>query len=85
MDTKITLSFDKDTIEAAKAFAAEHNMSLSRLTELLYRKITEQLYPNLEELPVSDWVNMVAEGQPVYTRKSRSRKELKEAYHSSKK
>lgn len=40
MDTKITLSFDQKIIEKAKDFAATQGMSLSRLTEFLYEKIT---------------------------------------------
>ena len=37
MDAKVTLHFDKDAIEKAKEFAAANNISLSRLTELLYQ------------------------------------------------
>jgi hypothetical protein len=85
MDTKVTLSFDKDTIEAAKTFAASHNISLSRLTEFLYKKLTEHSYSSLEELPISDWVDIVSEGEAAYNRKPRSRKDLKADYYSSKK
>lgn len=71
MDTKLTLHFDREVIEKAKAFAAENNISLSRLTEFLYRRITSGNYRNLEDLPVSDWVNQVSEGKATYIKRSR--------------
>jgi hypothetical protein len=85
MDNKITLSFDENVINKAKAFAEANHISLSRLTELLYRKITEGNYKNLEELPIADWVNMVAEGEVEYKTKPRSRKDLKKGFFDSKK
>ncbi len=78
MDTKVTLHFDRDTIEKAKEFAAENNISLSRLTEFLYKKIISGNYKNLEEFPISDWVNQVAEGDAVYKR--RNRKSIKDEF-----
>ncbi|REG81549.1 DUF6364 family protein [Algoriphagus antarcticus] len=84
MDAKVTLSFDKDVIDRAKVFAEHHNISLSRLTEYLYSQITSKNYKSLEELPVSDWVDFVAEGRIEY-RKSPSRKDLKDDFFSSKK
>ncbi len=83
MDAKLTLHFNSDVIEKAKGFAAENNISLSRLTEFLYKKITSGEYKNLEELPVADWVMQVAEGQAEYKR--RTKKEMKEEYYKSKK
>ena len=71
MDTKVTLHFDKEVIEKAKEFAAANNISLSRLTEFLYRQITSGNYKTLEEFPVNDWVNQVAEGEAVYIRRNR--------------
>jgi hypothetical protein len=85
MDNKITLSFDESVITKAKAFAEANNISLSRLTELLYRKITEGNYQSLEELPIADWVTMVAEGEVQYKTKSKSRKDLKNDFFDSKK
>ena len=78
MDTKVTLHFDRDIIEKAKEFAAENNISLSRLTEFLYKKIVSGNYANLEEFPISDWVNKVAEGEAVYKR--RNRKSVKDEF-----
>ena len=83
MDTKVTLNFDQDVINQAKAFAAENNISLSRLPEFLYQKITSGNYKSLEELPISDWVMQVSEGEAEYRR--RSRKSTKNEYLNSKK
>lgn len=83
MDAKITLSFDQEIIANAKTFAENHNISLSRLTEFLYSKIVSSNYPNLEELPISEWVNMVAEGEAQYNTKPKSREALKNEYYES--
>lgn len=81
MDTKITLSFDNDVIEAAKALAAEIGISLSRLTEILYLKVLETKRPVIiEELPISQWVQQIAEDGPVYITQKRSRQALKKAF-----
>jgi len=85
MDAKVTLSFDQAIINKAKKFADKNNISLSRLTEFLYSKITSGNYQSLEDMPVSDWVNMVSEGEIQYQTKSRSRKDLKTEYFKSKK
>jgi len=82
MDSKITLSFDKDIIRQAKEFADEKGISLSRLTEFIYRQMTSHNYHTLEELPISEWINVVAEETPEYT-KGHSRKKLKEEYFNS--
>ncbi|MGY6521803.1 MAG: DUF6364 family protein [Mongoliitalea sp.] len=84
MDAKITLSFNGEVIEKAKKFASDQNISLSRLTEFLYQKIVSGDYKSLDELPVSDWVSMLAEGEASYG-KSKTRKELKSSYFDSKK
>ncbi len=70
MDTKVTLSFDESVVVQAKAFAEANNISLSRLTEFLLSKVVSKKYRSLDELPVSDWVNMVSEGQAEYVRKN---------------
>jgi hypothetical protein len=79
MDTKLTLHFEKNVIEKAKEFASANNISLSRLTEYLYRQITSGDYKTFEEFPVADWVNEIAEGEPVY--KKRSRKNSRKEYY----
>jgi hypothetical protein len=85
MDSKITLSFDESVIAKAKKFADSQNISLSRLTEFLYRKITSENYKNLEALPVADWVNLLAEGETEYKTKQTSRKKLKREFLKNRK
>lgn len=85
MDAKLTLSLNNEVINSAKLFAEKNNISLSRLTEFLYRKLAENSYSNLEELPISDWVMMAAEGQAEYKTKSKSAKKLRDEYFDSKK
>ncbi|HYG52479.1 MAG TPA: DUF6364 family protein [Flavobacteriales bacterium] len=84
MDAKVTLSFDKQVIERAKKYAEKHNMSLSRLMEMVLDKITSNQYASIEDFPVSDWVMQVAEGPLEYTRKKKST-DLKSEYRSRKK
>lgn len=85
MDAKITLSFNEDIISKAKRFADDNNISLSRLTEFLYSKITSAHYQQLEDLPVADWVSMLAEGEVKYQKSTPSRKTLKKEYYKSRK
>lgn len=85
MDAKITLSFDADTIEKGKAYAKAQGISLSRLTEILLRKLTAGTYPNFGDLPVSDWVHMLSEGEAEYITKPKSSKQRKDEYYKKKK
>lgn len=85
MDTKITLSFNKEVIDRAKKYAEEHNMSLSRLMEFVLDRMTSKDYASLEELPIADWVNKVAEGEAVYVHKPKSSKALKSEHKNRKK
>ena len=85
MDNKVTLSFDTNVISDAKQYAQENNISLSRLTEMLLRKVTSQNYASLEAYPISDWVSMVAEGEVEYVTSPKSKKKLKAEYFKSKK
>jgi hypothetical protein len=86
MDVKITMSFSESVIEKAKRFAEDNNMSLSRLTEFLYEKITSGNYSSVEEFQISDWVSMVAEGPAEYaTAKRTKNKSRKKEYFESKK
>lgn len=85
MDAKITLSFDKEVIKKAKSFANANNISLSRLTEFLYRQITSGHYKGLEELPITDWVYMLAEGDTEYKTNLRNRKSMKDEFFNSRK
>ena len=85
MDSKITLSFDEGVIKKAKKYAADNNISLSRLIEFLLKKITTSAYYSLEGYPVSDWVSQVAEGEAEYKTKKKTRKSSKAEYFTSKK
>lgn len=85
MDAKVTLSFNQSIIEKAKAYAEQHNISLSRLVEFLLKQTTSGNYQSLEDIPIADWVNMVSEGTTEYQTKPKSRKDLKADYYSSKK
>jgi hypothetical protein len=85
MDAKITLSFNKNVIEKAKKYAEAHNMSLSRMMEVILDKITTKQYATIEELPISDWVNMLAEGKEAYVAKPKSNSKIKAQYHTRKK
>ncbi|MGE0021424.1 MAG: DUF6364 family protein [Draconibacterium sp.] len=83
MDAKLTLSFDSNVIEKAKAFADARGISLSRLTEYLYRQITAENYISVDDFPIADWVTQVAEGEATYKR--RTRKSTKDEYYNSRK
>ena len=85
MDAKITLSFNDSVIKQAKEYAKANNISLSRMVEFLLQKISSSNYKSLEEFPISEWVQQVAEGEAVYQTKHRSRKSAKEDFYTSKK
>lgn len=86
MDAKITLSFNAEIIDEAKNLADELGISLSRFTELIYRKAVAQGPKSLEDLPISTWVLQVAEEQAVYvTAKKQKRKALSDAFFESRK
>ena len=86
MDNKITLSFDEGIINKAKRYAEDNNISLSRLIEFLLKKVTSNNHTSLEEFPISDWVQQVAEGEAVYqTKTKKTRQEAKDEYFKSKK
>ena len=86
MDTKITLSFDEAVIKKAKQYAEDNGVSLSRMIEFLLKKITSSHYDTMEDYPISDWVQQLAEGEATYqTKKGRSRKKAKAEFYNSKK
>jgi len=86
MDNKITLSFNEAVIKKAKKYADNNNISLSRLVEFLLSKVTASNYSSLEDYPIADWVQQVADGQAVYqTKHKRTRKAAKAEYFASKK
>ena len=86
MDAKLTLSFNQDVVAKAKKYAADNNISLSRLIEHLLTQVTAKEYKSLEDFPVADWVSMIAEGEVEYKRTPKqSRKAIKDEFFSSKK
>lgn len=85
MDNKVTLSFDKDVIRRAKEFAASHNISLSRLVELLLLRTTMEQYSSLEDIPIASWVRELSQGNIDINVRKRTRKESKDEYFASKK
>ncbi|WP_443939046.1 DUF6364 family protein [Pedobacter sp. MW01-1-1] len=86
MDTKLTLSFNQEVVNKAKKYAADNNISLSRLIEHLLTQITSGEYKSIEAYPVADWVNMLAEGDAEYKKSpAKSRKESKDEFFASKK
>lgn len=84
MDTKVTLSFNEEIINKAKKYAADNQISLSRLIEFLLKKVTSNEYRSLEEYPIADWVSQIAEGKAEYHTKP-GRKPLKKEYFESRK
>ncbi|HEX7903721.1 MAG TPA: DUF6364 family protein [Chitinophagaceae bacterium] len=85
MDAKVTLSFDEGVVTRAKRFAEKNNISLSRLVEFLLQKTISENHSSLEDLPISEWVSIVAEGEAIYQTKKKTRKATKAEYFSSKK
>jgi len=84
MDAKVTLSFNEAVINKAKKFAEANNISLSRMIEFLLQKITSSHYQSMEDFPIAEWVQQIAEGETIYqTSKKRSRKAAKEAFYKS--
>lgn len=84
MDEKITLSFNKEVIKAGKEYAKSQGISLSRLTEILLRKLTSKDYQNIEDYPIADWVNTLSEGEVQYLNKRRSNADLRKDYRTKK-
>jgi hypothetical protein len=87
MDNKITLSFDQEVIARAKAFAESQGISLSRLTEFLFDKITSnpQAYNSLEDIPVADFIHLLAEPNSTYKTAAKSKKSQRDEFYESKK
>ena len=80
MDAKITLSFDESVIRRAKQYAEKHNISLSRLMEMILDKITANNYQNLEDIPLAGWVSEISEGKSQYTTRSKNAQILKKNF-----
>lgn len=85
MDAKLTLSLNQEVIELGKKYAKEKGISMSRLVEFLLRKVATNNYQSLEDFPISDWVNQVAEGKAEYKTRKSSSKDMRDEYYASKK
>lgn len=66
MDTKLTLKLDKTVINRAKAYAAAHNRSLSKVIESYLKSLTD-LSPEINEdkYELSDFVKKMATGVSI--------------------
>lgn len=62
MDAKLTLKLDKNVIEKAKIYAAEHKHSLSLLIENYLKSIVEA-DKNDKEIEISSFVKSLAIGK----------------------
>jgi hypothetical protein len=82
-DAKVTLSFDASIIEQAKLYAERRGISLSRLTEILLRRLLSGGYTSLEEFPVRDWVSLVSEDEAKYIKTPTSGSELRSEMRKS--
>lgn len=61
MDTKLTLKLDKNVIEKAKIYAAEHKHSLSFMVENYLKAVTSmQKTETNDEIKISDFVKSIA-------------------------
>ncbi len=85
MDAKVTLSFNETVIAKAKQYADENNISLSRLTEYLLNKVTTNKYLSLEDFPISEWVNVISEGEVEYQTAASKKTDHKAEYFKNKK
>jgi hypothetical protein len=84
-DSKITLSFDSSIIEQAKVYTESRGVSLSRLTEILLRRLLSGGYTSLEEFSVRDWVSQVSEDKAKYIKTPPSGSELRSEMRKSRK
>ena len=83
MDTRITLNFDEAVIAKAKKFAQKNNISLSMLTEYLFRKVTSTNINSTKDLPVSEWANKIAHGEVESLIRQKKIREMKAEYFES--
>lgn len=60
MDAKLTLKLDKDVIAEAKKYAAEKQMSLSKIIEFYLMAITKKDKTGDGEIEISDFVRSLS-------------------------
>jgi Family of unknown function (DUF6364) len=87
MDAKLTLSFDEEIIAQAKKFADEKGISLSRLTEYLFKRVTTQPknYSSIDDIPVADFIWELNEPQSEYIRTPVAKTRKKEYFEAKNK
>ena len=51
MNTKLTLRLDEDVIISIKNYAVKHQLSVSKLTENIFRKILDSTEDYTQDLP----------------------------------
>lgn len=62
MDAKLTLKLNKNVIVRAKKYAANKELSLSRLIENYLNSITQEQFDNLE---ISPFVKSISSGKSI--------------------
>jgi len=70
MDTKLTLSVDKDVIEKAKSYAKQHKVSLSQIIENYLLTLTRKEKSALEPSPLIKSLSGVVQLDSDYDHKS---------------
>lgn len=63
MDAKLTLKLDKNVIEKAKLYAAEHKHSLSLLVENYLKAITQTEEKESDKIQISSFVKSFTIGE----------------------
>ncbi len=58
MDVKLTLKLDQDVIELMKVYAKEQHQSLSRLVEVHFRSVVENIKPKKKKVFDFDFEKM---------------------------
>ena len=55
------------------------------MIEFFLKKITSSHYNTMEDYPVADWVQQLAEGEATYQTKGKNRKKTRAEFYNSKK
>jgi Family of unknown function (DUF6364) len=87
MDAKLTLSFEEEIIAQAKKFAKEKGISVSRLTEYLFKSITTQprIMLQLMITQVADFIWELQEPSEEYIRTPVAKTRKKQYYEAKNK
>lgn len=65
MDSKLTLKLNRQIIEDAKKYAAEHKRSLSRIIEAYLKTLTSQEMKETDDIEISPFVKSLKSGVQV--------------------